>query len=126
MARSYHVEIAQHAADADAKWVDNLLSHFNIPGVEGGRQGVARRISLHGIYHVALIRRLTRGLTVSVDAAVSLARHLLTTDAEHLSLSGGLSLHLDRRVFEREVDAALAVAVESVAPARRGRPPLRR
>jgi hypothetical protein len=126
MARHYHVDIAQHAAGADAKWIDNVLSHFDVPGVQSGRQGVARRISLHGVYHIALIRRLTGELTLSTHLAVSLSAHLLATDATHISLSSGLSLHLDRRAFEREIDAAIALAVESVAPARRGRPPIRR
>jgi hypothetical protein len=126
MARHYHVDIAQHAAGADAKWTDNVLSHFDVPGVQSGRQGVARRISLHGVYHIALIRRLTRDLALSTDMAVSFSTHLLATDSTHISLSSGLSLHLDRRIFEQEVDAALAIAVESVAPARRGRPPIGR
>jgi hypothetical protein len=126
VSRSYHVDIAQHAAGADQKWVDNLLSHFDIPGTDGGRQGVARRLSLQGIRHVALVRLLTRELGLSSDTAVSLSGRLLTTDATHVGFSSGLSLHLDRRTFEAHVDAAVAIAVESVAPARRGRPPLRR
>ena len=126
MARSYHVDVARHAADCDAKWLDNLLSRFAIPGVDGGTQGVARRLTLRGIYHVALVRRLTRDLGVSVPAAVVLAAELLTTDAVHVELGSHLALHLDRRAFEREVEGATESAAESLAPARRGRPPARR
>lgn len=126
MARTYHVDVARHAADCDFKWIDNLLSRFDLPGIEGGTQGVARRLTLRGIYHVALVRRLTRELGVSVPAAVTLTTQLLTTDAIHVELGPHLALHLDRRAFERDVERATEVAAESLAPARRGRPPARR
>lgn len=128
MTRYYHVDIAQHAAQADAKWVDNLLSHFDVPGVESGRQGVARRVSTHGVYHVALIRRLTVELGATTGRAVSIAQQLLAREGAgaHIPLFVGLEVRLDRSVFERSVDLAIEEAVESVAPARRGRPPLRR
>jgi hypothetical protein len=126
MARSYHVDIATFAADADRKWIDNLLSHFDIPGVDGGRQGVARRLSLLGICRVAMIRRLTRELGVSAAVAVSLTGQLFETDTTHLELGPHLQLRFDRRAFERDVETAALEAAESLAPARRGRPPARR
>ena len=100
MARLYHVEIARHAAGADPKWVDNLLSHFSVPGVESARQGVARRITLSGVYHVALIRRLNRELGVSVSSAVALASRLLASDSARASVAPGLELHIDRSALE--------------------------
>lgn len=125
MARFYHVDIAQFAADADAKWIDNLLSHFDVPGVEARRQGVARRISEDGIFHIVLVRRLTRELAVPNERAVAIATRLLSAAGESDYLVGGLSLRLDRGYFEREVAARIAIAVESIVPARRGRPPQR-
>ena len=77
MARLYHVDIARHVASADHKWVDNLLSHHAIPGVEGGRQGSARRISAEGIEYIALVRLLTQDLELSVARAVRFADRLL-------------------------------------------------
>lgn len=126
MAKLYHVDIARHAADADAKWVDNLLSHFAIPGVESGRQGSPRRISLLGIQHIALVRALTRELGLSVGSAVSLATRLLVGSAPELPVGDWLQLRFDRQAFERQVEHQIADGVESVAPARRGRPRLRR
>ncbi|HVX40487.1 MAG TPA: hypothetical protein VHB25_13025 [Gemmatimonadaceae bacterium] len=126
MSRYYHVDIARHASDADAKWTDNLLSRFEIPGVDRAKQGVARRISVAGIYHVALIRRLSAELRVPLDTAVAIAGQLLTTDARHVPLGDGLEIRLDREAFTREVDARIEEAVESVVPARRGRPPAHR
>jgi hypothetical protein len=125
MARSYHVEIARFAADADQKWVDNLLSRFDVTGVESARQGLARRISDEGIYHIALIRELTSELEISTAKAVALAGQLLT-DPGPIIVAEDLELVFERSVFERRISARVAEAVESIAPARRGRPPKRR
>ena len=126
MARGYHVDVATVAADADGKWVDNLLSRFEITGVEGGRQGVARRLSLLAICRVALVRQLTRELGLSAAAAVSLAERLFETDTIHVDLGPNLELRFDRRAFERDIERATLDAAESLAPARRGRPPAHR
>jgi hypothetical protein len=123
LARFYHLDIARFAANADLKWVDNLLSHFDVPGVERSRQGMARRISIDGIYHIVLVRLLNRELGVSVSAAVSLAAQLLDTEAGTVPMGRGLDLELDVGRFCREVDSAIAEGVESLEPARRGRPP---
>jgi hypothetical protein len=125
MARSYHVDIARFAADADQKWVDNLLSHFVIPGVEAARQGVARRIAPHGVYSIALIRRLTRDLGVSTERALALADRLLSSHPGEVRVSADLELRIDREAFERAIDERIAEAVESIVPAPRGRPRLR-
>src|SRR5579884_1257103 len=122
MARAYHTRIAAFAADANEKWVDNLLSHAAISGVTGGTRGVSRRISTTGIKHIALVHRLNKVVGLSVDAAVVLAERLLGSAAEHAHLADALELHFDRRSFDREVDARLADAGESVLPPRRGRP----
>jgi hypothetical protein len=126
MARFYHVEIARHAAGADPKWVDNLLSHFSVPGVESARQGVARRITLSGVYHIALIRRLNRELGLPVSSAVALASRLLAGDAARASVAPGLEFHVDRSALERDVDRLVSESVESSSRPRRGRPPRRR
>jgi hypothetical protein len=123
LARQYHVDIARFAASADSKWVDNLLSKFDVPGVEGARQGLSRRISADGIYHIALIRLLNRDLGINVSHAVALAADLLSAEDGGMSLSGDLELRLDGARFRATLDALIAEGVESLAPARRGRPP---
>jgi hypothetical protein len=125
MARSYHVEIARFAADADQKWVDNLLSRFDVPGVDSSKQGLSRRISDLGIYYIALVRALTAELEVSTARAVALAGQLLTAPGGVL-VAEDIELVFDRASFERRIDERVAEAVESIAPARRGRPPKRR
>ena len=125
MARTYHTKIAAFAANADAKWVDNLLSHSGVPGVSGGTRGASRRISAAGIRHIALVHRLNRVAGFSVEAAVALAERLLRTGADRAELGAGLELQIDRQAFEREVEARIHEAVESIVPARRGRRPKR-
>lgn len=122
MARGYHVEIAGFAAEADQKWVDNLLSRFDVPGVDSSKQGLSRRISDVGIYHIALVRVLTSELEVSTAKAVALAGQLLIVP-EGVVVAEGIELVFDRAAFQRRIDARIAEAVESIAPARRGRPP---
>lgn len=125
MAPTYHVDIAQYVANADRKWVDNLLSHFWIPGVEKSDRGVARRIATDGIYHITLVRQLTQRLDLGTSAAVTIAGHLLAESLEQLPLPVGLELRFDRDAFENDVNRRIAEAVESITPVRRGRPRLR-
>jgi len=119
----YHVDIARFAAEADQKWVDNLLSHFDIPGVENSRQGMARRISADAIHHIALVRILNRELGIPTAKAVLLATDLLSSPGAHVAIQHTVEISVDTARFRRHVDAAIAEAVESIAPPRRGRPP---
>ena len=124
MARFYNVDIARFAASADQKWVDNLLSHYDIPGVEGARQGLARRITTIGVYHIALIRALSRGWGMGVANAVAIGARLLTPDGQsEIAIGTGLTFRFDREAFERSIDGSIAEAVDSITPPRRGRPP---
>jgi hypothetical protein len=122
MPRSYHVEVVQHAVGADRKWIDNLLSHFDVAGVEAARQGVERRISRQGIFHIALIHRLNRELGVSVSAAVTLASRLLADHAGREDVGPWLELRIDLPAMEHSVGRLIEEASEMSAPARRGRP----
>lgn len=123
MARHYHLDIAVFAADTDRKWADNLLSHFDVPGVEAARQGVARRISTVGVYHIALTWRLAQGAAMSAEASLIAARALLAVPDHRVEIAPWLELRIDRRAFEHEIDARIAEGVESIVPRRRGRPP---
>ena len=125
MPASYHIDIAGYAANAHRKWVDNLLSHFDVPGVERGRRGSARRVTQAGLYHIALVRVIAQELGVPLKTSVMLATTLMRTESPELPVFGTLALRFDRELFQREVDARVAEAVEAIVPARRGRPPAR-
>lgn len=122
MARLYHIEVAQHAVGADKKWVDNLLSHFEVPGVERARQGIARRISSRGIYHIALIHRLNSELGISVSSALPLATRLLASHAGRVGVGLWLELEVDLPSMQHGLDRLIEEASEISAPARRGGP----
>jgi hypothetical protein len=122
MSRFYHIDIARHAAGSDTKWLDNLLSHFQVPGVDGGTPGAARRITTGGVYHIVLIRLLARDLGLGVADAVALASRILSSNGASFAISSELELRFNRSAFAQRVDRAIADAVESVVPARRGRP----
>lgn len=126
MARAYHIDIAALAAQADAKWVDNLLSHFSVPGVESARRGVARRMSVEAVRTVVLTRSLSRDAGLSLERALASASRLLTAVDGRMPAAPFAELSLDRAAFDAEVDRRVAAAVEAVVPRRRGRPPVRK
>ena len=123
--RSYHIDIARHATDAERKWIDNLLSHFHIPGVERTQRGSPRRITATGIAHIALIRVIALELDTTLRSPVAFADALMRAELGELQVFPGFSFKFDRASFESAVDARIAEAVESVVPAKRGRPPAR-
>ncbi len=125
MPASYHVDIAGYAAQVDRKWVDNVLSHFQLPGVEQGRRGSARRVTQAGVYHIALVRMIAQELGVPLKTSVALATALMRNDAPEVHIAGSLTLRFDRERFQHRVDERVAEAVEAIVPARRGRPPAR-
>jgi hypothetical protein len=122
----YHVGVAAVTASADEKWIDNLLARFDLPGVDRSRQGVARRISLLGLKHIVLIRWLGRELGVPLPTAVSVATRALASADGSVAVAPGVELRIDVARLSAEVDELLADAVESIVPARRGRPPRQR
>lgn len=121
MARSYHIEIARHVANADPKWIDNLLSHFDVPGVVGGKQGTSRRITEVGVAHIVLIRRLSSVLGVRIGDAVTLTADLLA-HGRPVGIDTGVELRIDRAPFLAEISNLIDQAAEAIVPARRGRP----
>ena len=123
--RSYDVAITSLAIDAPAKWTDNLLSQYAIPGVVTTQRGVARRIPHAALLLLAVVRELHTGVGMSVRDAVALAPRLLD-DASGGAHSGGhLRVVLDRVALERDLATRLRHALESAPSPRRGRPPRR-
>ena len=121
--RAYTVDVAATALDVERKFLDNLLSHHDIPGCVGGRQGVRRRITREGMSVLALMVTLVRGLGIPGARAVSVARDLHADGG--VQVSPTLHVALDRGLLERDLERRLASAVESAREPRRGRPPAR-
>jgi hypothetical protein len=122
MARSYHIDIAAFAADCDLKWIDNLLSHFDVAGVESARQGIARRLSIEAIQTIVLVRSLNQRGGLSIERSLQAAEHLLSADGAH-TLGPWVDLRFDASGFRQDVETKVSQAVEAIVPKRRGRPP---
>lgn len=121
--RAYDVAIAALALDVDHKWLDNLVAHHDIPGVERFARGVSRRLSMRALLAAAIARDLQRELAVPAARAVEIARRTLVSHHSDLALTPALSVRLDLAVLEREIAHRLVHAMETAAPRRRGRPP---
>ena len=120
--RLYDVAVAALAIDAPRKWVDNLLSHHEVPDVLIARRGVSRRIPHSALLHLALARDLHVDLGMSVRDALRLAATLLTGRDDAVHESGHLRVTFDRLGLERALQARLREALESAPTPRRGRP----
>ena len=123
--RLYSVAIASLVIDAPLKWLDNLLSHHNIPTVRAERRGVARRIPHTALIQLALARELHTTLNLAVRDALALAAELLADEKDAVHVSGHLRVSFDRAALEREVAERLRAALESAPTPRRGPPPKR-
>ena len=123
--RAYSIDIVVFTLKLSRRWLDNLLSRHEIPGVFKGTQGVERRISTDGLVVIEACRMLNLELGVSLDRAAGIASSAFGppgSDLPQFVTQSGLRVDfpladIERRIFER-----LTEAVETVARPRRGRP----
>lgn len=122
MSRSYSVRTTALTLGVAAKWIDNVLSHYDIPGVTSARQGIQRGISDIGMRVLEVVRILNHELGIPLQRAVVIATGIgAGGDARFVSPSGAeirFSLEsIDQRLRERLIDA-----IEATPRVRRGRP----
>ena len=125
MKRSYDVRTVAFACGTDAKWVDNLLSHYTLPGVTKARQGVQRRISDEGLLTVEVIRLLNQEVGVSIARAVHIAGAAMASmsgDSVQISLAPQCDLRIDVAQVEQRLRREVINAMEALAHVTRGRP----
>lgn len=121
MPRAYTVATAALALGMPAKWVDNVLSHYSLPGIRQERQGVARRLSIDGLLLLALTALLTRDLGIPTARAIAVSEDLAKSDGRHTSPQG-VHLQLDLASFYALLLERLENAVEIAPIPKRGRP----
>jgi hypothetical protein len=122
MARRYDVAVSALALGIEPKWIDNVLSHFALPGVEQEAQGKSRRLDDRAVLRLAVLIRLQRDLGIPIGKAIPLASQLV--DAGSV-VTGDVVVTVDVERLRDSLAAQLANAVEvAVAPVR-GRPPQR-
>ena len=119
--RAYTVAVAALALDVDPKWIDNVLSHHHIKGVERKRQGIQRRIPPESLLTLAGARHLVDALGLPISRAIELVEKA-GTSAGRAEASPLLQIELDLTTVANEVNERLADAVEGAAYKPRGRP----
>ena len=137
MARAYDIAVAAVAIGVERKWLDNLTAQHSIPGTEHVARGVARRLSMRTLLTATIVRDLNTGLGVPVARGVQVARAILGGDPDEprdpaavpegarpaLPIAESVSLVVDVAQLRGDIERRLLVAMETVVPRRRGRPP---
>ena len=121
MPRAYTVATAALALEVPAKWVDNILSHYTVPGVDQ-KSGSRPKLSIDGLLVLALTTFLIQELGAPAAKAIGIAEVLLRNEG-HYESPRGLSLILDLSAFQTSLLERLENAVEIAPVPRRGRPP---
>lgn len=121
----YNTATTAAALGVSPKWLDNLLSHNDIHGVDTESQGVARRLPLAAVNILALAMDLIDDLAIPAPAALRLASRILSANGGELVVSSGIRLSVDLQALHSRVLEQLARAVETAPTPRRGRPPKR-
>jgi hypothetical protein len=122
MARAYTIATAALALGTSVKWLDNILSHNRVPGVDQERQGISRRLTVEGLLVLGLTALLIQELGLPTAKAITLAENLAKYEGRY-SAQHGLSLSLDLRSFRLQLLESLESAVEIAPVPKRGRPP---
>lgn len=117
--RAYTVATVAVALGVATKWIDNVLSHYTIPGVTQSRQGVARRLTGEAVSVLEIALRLTRGFGIPLRRSLDLAAGLVKGGN---SPTDGCELRVDVPAIRGEVATRLREAVEYTPVPRRGRP----
>jgi len=121
----YNTATAAVALGVPPKWLDNLLSHNEITGLQNNAQGVSRRLSVETIAFLMLTRELIGRMGLAAPTALAVARRLIDAPEGDLSLSPWLRMTFQPSALHAEVLTRLRRAVETAPTPRRGRPPKR-
>ena len=125
----YNTATTATALNVSPKWLDNLLSHNDLTGVQSESQGVSRRLPLSTVVTVALTKQLIDGLGLSAGTAVRLAEELTRNSDgngdREVALSPHLRLGVELGSLRSSIVDQLSHAVETAPSPRRGRPPKR-
>jgi len=113
--------VAALALDVDIKWLDNVLSHHQVRGVERKRQGIQRQILPESLIILAIAGALIDALAVPIARAIEVA-HAITKTGSSVPVSRTINVHVDLDSITARLHDRLADAVEGAAQKPRGRP----
>jgi len=123
MPRLYHSAAAAFAIGRPAKWLDNVLSRYEIHGVARQTQGLSREITLESLVVLRIASDLCADLGLSVVQALDLAQALANSADGSAVLSSGLRVQVDLTRMRRSLDQRLLETAETHLRPTRGRPP---
>jgi hypothetical protein len=121
MPRAYNTSAVAAALGAPQKWLDNILTHHQIAGVQCAGQGVSRRMSPDSVLTIFIAKVLIDRLGCAAGPALQASSQIVVQGAA--DLGPGFNLTVDRAIIEATLNAKLFDAVQGAPPKRRGRPP---
>ena len=121
---SYDIGTTAFVVGTHRKWVDNVISHYALAGVESHSRGVRREFSFDAVVLLTVIRSMIDELGVPVQRAIEVAEQATKDHDGSVSFPSGSRFSLDRDAVARHVTQRLLEAAESVPRIRRGRPRL--
>jgi hypothetical protein len=122
--RAYNVSTVAHSLDVSERWLDNVLSHHELKGVERERQGISRRLAPDTVVVLHIANMLINSLGATTAYALLVAEELSASGIAELA--PGVIMTVDRDVLRASLNARLLEAVQVAPPKARGRPPSRR
>src|SRR6266700_2197399 len=103
MQRAYDSKVVALAVGHSFKWIDNLLSQNQLPGVRRERQGVARAITDDGLLAVEITRLLVSHVGIPIARAAAIAARVVASGERpltRLTLDGGLAIEIEVEAIE--------------------------
>ena len=106
------------------KGVDNVLSHYRVPGVRKERQGIVRKVPPVALLRLELCVSLVRSLNVPILQALEVAEAMIKADGGEVGLPGAPSLGItaDLQALASDLQRRIEAAIEMSPTPRRGRP----
>ena len=122
--RAYTVAATAVTLEVGRKWLDNVLSHHQVPGVLQERQGIVRRVTPTGLLALDITASLVRALSIPIAQALDIAAQLIAAEGTEIRITGALSIRIraDVDTMRDELNTRLERAIEISPTPRRGRP----
>lgn len=119
----YNTASTANALNVAQKWIDNLLSHNKLPGVQQDRQGVQRKVSLEAVMTISIAKTLMDNAGLATPAALGLAERLVASPNGIVAISNDLTISINLSTVRQTTLDQLSHAIEFTPLPTRGRPP---
>lgn len=122
--RAYTVATSAVVLGVTRKWVDNVLSHYRVPGVLQERQGIVRKVTPAALLRLELCVSLVRSLNVPILQGLEVAEAIIKADGGEIGLAGApaLGITADLQALASDLQRRIDAAIEMSPTPKRGRP----